>query len=397
MLKLAFQIVVCCAVVLGLFIVHSCVKPDVDEAKFDISTITTAPMVEVGLTRFKGNSHSITIEGGYEVFVDGRSVGQGGPQTVETAFDGGRLRFGPYTARSELKVVPGAGVFRVGKFGYRGSLILREHKGGLMLVNEIDMENYLSGSVGGELNLSRDPREALKAQIIAARTYALYEQKIQRVRKQGWPFDLFDDERSQMYLGMEREQALARELVEETRGLVVTFENKIVYTFYSSTCGGYTEPAWQVLENGLRTPPLEGVKCDYCVGSKFYEWTAEFDKREMAQKLTGRPGRVATLRVHEKAKHGHALKMAYKLDGEAEERIVHANIEFRRKLGTRSLRSTFFVDIKDNGDTFRITGRGWGHAAGMCQVGACTMAARNHTAFQILEYYYPGSRVRRIY
>lgn len=396
MLKLAFQIAVCAAVVLGLFIIHSCAKPDAEEAKFDITAIGAAPLVEVGLTRFKGNSQSVTLEGGYQVLVDGRSAGFGEERAVEAAFDG-RLRFGSYTAKSELKVIPKSGTFRVGDSGYRGNLILREHRGGLMLVNEIDLENYLAGSVGGELNLARDPREALKAQIIAARTYALYEQKIQRVRKQGWPFDLFDDERSQMYLGMEREKELARELVEETRGLVVTFDNRIVYTFYSSTCGGYTEPAWQVLENGLRTPPLEGVKCDWCAGSKFYEWTGEFDKREMAQKLTGRPGRVVALRVCEKAKHGRALKVAYRLEGEAQERVVHANIEFRRKLGTHVLRSTFFIEIEDLGEKFRITGRGWGHGAGMCQVGACAMAAHGRTAFEILQYYYPGAQVRRIY
>src|SRR6185295_7933483 len=121
---------------------------------------------------------------------------------------------------------------------YRGTLILYllpDKK--LVLVNEVDLEEYLKGVVGKEMNLS-EGEEALKTQVIAARTYAVHEQRLDRLRRvKGEKFDLYDDERSQVYGGMERSTATAERLVDETRGMFLVYNDKLVRTFYSSACG----------------------------------------------------------------------------------------------------------------------------------------------------------------
>ena len=109
---------------------------------------------------------------------------------------------------------------------------------GLTLVNDVDLEDYLRGVVGKEMSLSRG-EEALKAQVVAARTYALYEAKMRTLATvKGEKFDVYDDERSQVYGGQERETATAARLVDDTRGEFVIYGSRLVKTFFSSTCGG---------------------------------------------------------------------------------------------------------------------------------------------------------------
>jgi stage II sporulation protein D len=260
----------------------------------------------------------------------------------------------------------------------------------------VEIEEYLAGVVGREMGL-RSPYEALKAQAIAARTYALFERVSGRVRGNGEPFDLYDDERSQVYGGADAESELSRRLVSETRGLVVTYQGRLVPAFFSSTCGGSTEPAWEVLPPAPRLAPLSGVACGHCSGSPFYSWKASFRKDELCEKLTGKKGRAGAVQVERAAPGGHALRIRFAVEGESSPRSVEANGGFRLKLDPRRLRSTRITRIRDLPDAVELSGQGWGHAAGLCQYGAMELARQGRSAFEILAFYYPGSSVERIH
>jgi stage II sporulation protein D len=171
-----------------------------------------------------------------------------------------------------------------------------------------------------------------------------------------------------------------------------------VRTFYASTCGGHTEPGWLVLpDESEETPPLAGRRCDYCVRRPTYRWKepAVISKKEIAERCAG-GAPVRSVEVTRTLPGGHALELKLHLeDGRA--LALHANNEFRRKLVTHRLRSTLWEKIEDRGDAIAIHGRGFGHGVGMCQVGAYEMAKDGKSATEILEYYYPGAAVRRLY
>jgi stage II sporulation protein D len=145
---------------------------------------------------------------------------------------------------------------RSGRF--RGRLLLfLNGRGGLNLINELPLEAYLRGVVPRELGPELYPRlEALKAQAVAARTYAL--RHLGEFGGEG--FDLCAEPRCQVYGGMGSEHPLSDQAVAETEGEVLLWGNEVVESLYSATCGGHTEDA-SVVFPWLDAPYLQGVPC----------------------------------------------------------------------------------------------------------------------------------------
>lgn len=381
-----------------VFFIHSCTTPPAFRDLFNVGEITRAPQIQVGISTY--------------LRVDAAPVKVNGPGLLQgSRFEDleGQIRLhehgidvcGRVIEGDEIRITPDwDGTLEIGPRRYHGDLLIKRDKDKITLVNEVGLELYLKGVAGKEMSPSSHP-EALKAQIIAARTYAMYEVRAQTLRRiKGEKFDLYDDERSQVYGGMERETDAISALVDETQGMFVVWEEQILKTFYSSTCGGHTEPAWLILGGEAeKIPPMGGTKCDWCAGSKYFEWKESFSKVEVARKLfpDDPRARVAKVRIVETLPGGHASKIGILLENNSKERIVEANRGFRIPLGSRRLRSTLWVAIDDTGPEIIIHGRGFGHGAGMCQVGAYRMAESGHSGVQILEFYYPGAKVKKLY
>ncbi len=151
---------------------------------------------------------------------------------------------------------------------YRGLFILRDAPKSVVLVNVLNLEDYLKGVVPGEMSpdLYRQP-EALKAQAVAARTYAM--KNLGRFRALG--YDLVDTPRSQVYGGLGAEHPLGNLAVEETRGQVLKSGGQLINALYTSTCGGRTEAVENVF-GGAAEPYLKSVECAY---EKQAEWLVE--------------------------------------------------------------------------------------------------------------------------
>ena len=140
---------------------------------------------------------------------------------------------------------------------YRGIFIVRGSPRGTLLINVLNVEDYLKGVVPGELSpVVYGELEALKAQAIAARTYAL--KNIGQFEDQG--FDLFDTPVSQVYDGMSIEHPLSNRAVEETRGRVAVYGGKLINALYTSTCGGATEDVEKMFD-GEPVPYLKSTEC----------------------------------------------------------------------------------------------------------------------------------------
>jgi stage II sporulation protein D len=151
---------------------------------------------------------------------------------------------------------------------YRGFLVMSGSSRGIVLVNYVNLEDYLKSVVPGELSPGQfNAIEALKAQAVAARTYALRNMK----QFDRYGYDLVDTPRSQLYMGMASEQPLSTQAVEETKGVVVRYRGELINALYTSTCGGKTENAENVFE-GRPVPYLKSVEC---ASEKQKEWPIE--------------------------------------------------------------------------------------------------------------------------
>ncbi len=133
---------------------------------------------------------------------------------------------------------------------YRGKLMVKVSGGKLIVINDLDLEDYIKGVVPSEMPPSWES-EALKAQAIAARSYALAN-----LGKQSrYGYDLKDNTEDQAYGGASVETNKTNRAVEETRGLVLTYDMKIICAYYSASAGGYTNTnAW-----GSNLPYLHSV------------------------------------------------------------------------------------------------------------------------------------------
>lgn len=151
---------------------------------------------------------------------------------------------------------------------YRGLFVLRGSPRGAVLINVLNLEDYLKGVVPGELSPDQFGEiEALKAQAVAARTYAI--KNLGQYRALG--YDLSDTPVSQVYLGLDAERPLSTRAVDETRGEVARYKGELINALYMSTCGGMTEDVENVF-SGKAVPYLKSTECGI---EKLPEWTVE--------------------------------------------------------------------------------------------------------------------------
>ncbi|MBM7115533.1 SpoIID/LytB domain-containing protein [Archangium primigenium] len=287
-----------------------------------------------------------------------------------------RFRAGP---DMEDAGVPGSAPLRAGDMQVRGDVVVRLYKDGLQLINVIPLEDYLAAVLGGEMPVSFPP-EALKAQAVAARTYALQK----KLEAYGAPFYVGSSVLHQVYGGVNREDARTRVAVEATRGEVLTYDLAPIEAYFHASCGGRTETGWDALQRDL--PYLQAVDCP-CGRLPASRWSATVSEAELRAALGQSSegfrvtSRTATHRVNRVAAAGGAS-----VDG----------VTLRRKLGYTKLKSLDF-DAERAGGVWRFTGRGYGHGAGLCQWGAKALADQGRTYRDILQHYYPGTELQQLY
>jgi stage II sporulation protein D len=289
---------------------------------------------------------------------------------------------------------------------FRGSLRLLLGADGVgSVINIVDVEDYLVGVVAAELDRSFH-REAFRAQAIIARTYVWYHRQ-QVVGSREW--DVKSTEGSQVYRGMEREIFVpqATSAVDDTRGLVCTWSGpegaQIFGTYYSSRCGGVTQAAGPVIHERIIPPLAGGVVCKYCRESPYVWGPVKLVKSEITERLRERYARfqeigpIDSLEVLSATADGRLVMLSL-LDAEGRSIKLEAeNFRLAVDPGGRRIKSTFFVPVVGEDSIMLTDGRGFGHGMGLCQYGANKLAKDGKTAGQILQYYYPTSKLSRAY
>lgn len=273
---------------------------------------------------------------------------------------------------------------QVGDDLYFGRIEIRVEEGRLVVLNRLPLETYLLGIVGSEMPPSW-PLEALKAQAVAARTYAL--QRMMMSRSAGRPHDLAATVVSQVYRGAAHISDAVVEAVRSTRGEVLAYDRMLVEALFHSTCGGRTVASADYF-GGERAYLVERP-CAWCKQSSRYRWQVRLRKRYVEQAL-GRAGLVRPP-VASMVTDGGRLVVRDRRG----RRTLSAKA-VRRALGWQKLYSERF-DVVADGAYLRFDGRGFGHGVGMCQWGAKGLADAGKSYREILMHYYAGARVRRVY
>jgi len=282
-----------------------------------------------------------------------------------------------------------SGIILINGRRFRGNIeLIKKGSGGLLAVNYIDLEDYIKGILYHEAS-HYWPMEALQAQAIVSRSYAVYQMQENRLKD----YDVTSDIYSQVYGGETSERGRTNKAVELTLGRILTYQGKVVPAYFHAVCGGHTEDA-SLLWN-IDIAPLKGVPCNFCKDSPHFNWHYVLALGEIEKNLVNAGFKISGIKdivILGKDKSGRITDL--NIVSSKKDLKISAK-DFRNVIGPNIIRSTnFSVNVIKRDAVFE--GLGWGHGVGLCQWGAYFMAKQGYTTEQILKYYYPGTDVKAI-
>ncbi len=330
---------------------------------------------------------------------------------------------GYHWSRNETRAYPSDILFQV------------DNDGKLIVINELSVEEYLRGVVPSEMHAGFPP-EALKAQAIAARSTLMSKINSAHVND---PFDVCSDVHCQAYSGLSKRSGVTDAAILATVGQVLMNSNTIAEAVYSAVCGGHGESAENAW-GGQGKPYLKGrydgrrldrygrlanerhfkkwideMPASYCNSTestlpalqytkKYFRWTVELKQNELQNQLKKSAdisiGPILNLTPLKRGVSGRIIQL--RIDGRNGSALLEGELKIRRALLSSTLWSSAFY-ITPSGppgfvpERFILKGAGWGHGVGMCQTGAAQMALEGLNYRDILNHYYPGTRIQRIY
>ncbi|MFQ5656512.1 MAG: SpoIID/LytB domain-containing protein, partial [Candidatus Methylomirabilales bacterium] len=281
-----------------------------------------------------------------------------------------------------------AGLFTIDGRPYRGSVEVWNTPSGLQVINQVTLEDYVRGVMKVETNPDW-PFEALRAQAVVARTFALYE----RLANPEALYHLQATTASQVYRGVRGEDPRSDQAIRSTQGVVLTYRGRIIPAFYHAASGGWTEDAIEVWE--AKYPFIVGVDDPFSTSAPLHEWRLTISRSEIREVLNQfglHVGQIRRIKTVYRTRSGRVRQLRFWhgtgiLDIEGK--------RLRQMLGPDRIRSTRFT-VHQEGDEVIFVGEGWGHGVGLSQWGAKAMADRGYNYTQILKHYYPLASLMRL-
>lgn len=295
-----------------------------------------------------------------------------------------------------LECISGEGILKVNDIPSQGRMVLLpDGPQKIAAVVSLPMEQYLIGVMQGEVG-ENWPAEALKAQAIAARSYAMAVMA-ERVSK---PYDVATTTRDQVYTSKIRIPTPIQAAVLDTQGQVLNYKGRTLRAYYHSCCGGKGESfdaIWQDLAPGKTKPdfPAAVSHDPYCKKSPNQRWELKLDETDFVQSLRVKSPQLASAsQVSVQTAPNDRVTSVTLTDAKQATRI--SGNQFRKALGYEKAKSTWFK-MQRRGATVTLTGRGYGHGVGLCQWGAKGMAEKGKKSQGILQFYYPGASIASAY
>ena len=289
---------------------------------------------------------------------------------------------------------------------FAGTLTIRNNADGTQTaINTIDLEDYLCSVISSEMN-ANSPMELLKAHAVISRSWAI--RAMQKPNHEG--FDVCADDHCQRYEGLRRMSERAVEAVRATAGQVLLYNDEICDCRYYKCCGGKTE-IWRTCWEDIDVPYIQSVQCDYCKSPSpkilrlvlndydqetkdFRDWKVTYKDEELNKIIRTKSGidfgEIIDLIPLHRGASGRIDQL--RIVGTKHTEVIGKELKIRYWLSRSCLYSSWFEAAHENG-VWTLSGHGWGHGAGLCQIGAAVMATEGKTYEEILTYYYPGTRL----
>jgi stage II sporulation protein D len=317
---------------------------------------------------------------------------------------------------------------------FRGSLRILRRGGGLTVINDVPLEEYVNSVISSEMSASC-PLELLKAHAVISRSWLKAnativlpppptEHEIIRWygREAHADFEVCADDHCQRYQGITKAfSEAASQATRATAGEFLVYNGSICDARFSKSCGGITE-VYSVAWDDRDVPYLQSVHdaahpsarpyCDRRARTQdhellarilpgfdqetvdFYRWQVEYSPQELGELVKARLGMdlgpVAGLEPLDRGASGRIFRL--KVVGERDYVIIGKELEIRRALSRSHLYSSAFTVDRDGG-RFVLRGSGWGHGVGLCQIGAAVMANEGKRYEEILSHYYRGAEL----
>ena len=302
---------------------------------------------------------------------------------------------------------------------FAGTLEIRRNPDGTQTaINTIDLEDYLCSVISSEMS-ANSPMELLKAHAVISRSWAI--RAIMKPNHDG--YHVCADDHCQRYEGLRRLNERAVEAVRATAGQVLTYDGTICDCRYHKCCGGRTE-IWRTCWEDIDVPYIQSVECPYCnpayfnhlplwggreglsclndydqETTDFHDWQVTYTAEELSDIIRNKSGidfgQITDLIPLHRGPSGRIDQL--KIVGTKHTEVIGKELKIRLWLSRSCLYSSWF-EVEKNPSyivhpSFVLTGHGWGHGAGLCQIGAAVMAAEGHSYEEILNDYYPGTRL----
>lgn len=296
--------------------------------------------------------------------------------------DGQRITVDGRALGHVLTLEPRSGLFSWQGQEYRGALSFVATTDGLLVVNTLDLEDYLRGVVPSEMQATW-PVEALKAQAIAARSYTLTSLQPDS------DYDICATVDCQVYRGLTTEHALSDAAIRQTSGLVLTYADGFAKTYYHSDSGGVIASSEEVWGSAL--PYLQAFT-DVSQSTPHRHWEQRIDPARLTAAVRAAGHEVGTateMTIRSRTESGRIQEL--QVNGTAGSAVLSgtAATALLRAVGLKSTLLTMSGPLTARGD-------GWGHGVGMSQHGAMSLAQSGYSYEQILSFYYPGTELRRL-
>ncbi|SDY85281.1 SpoIID/LytB domain-containing protein [Tindallia californiensis] len=277
-------------------------------------------------------------------------------------------------------------IIKIGSKKYRGAVTaLIDNNNRLSIINVLPMEKYLYGVVPREVPHSW-PEEALKAQAVAARGFAVAS--LNKYESLG--FHLCSTVNSQVYGGYEAEQQRTNHAVDATRGQIITYNGHLAIPYYHSTSGGHTEDSENIWTNAV--PYVRGVSDQYSYSSPHTNWEKTISGEEARDLLKNHNimiGELEHMYVAEISSNGRVL--SFMVEGS----LGHSELIKQESRNVFGLRSSWFqLEYDTKNDIYYFEGKGFGHGIGMSQYGAKGMAEAGYRYDDILKHYFTGVSIQ---
>ncbi|MGM0380602.1 MAG: SpoIID/LytB domain-containing protein [bacterium] len=289
---------------------------------------------------------------------------------------------------SSIKIAAPEGHLNYQKNVYRGKFILLPVDEQVLLINVLPLDKYLYGVIEKEIAPGW-PLETVKAQAVAARSFALYYLR----QNKDEPYDLGKTWLAQVYGGKNAETDQVLKAVRQTGGEVLVHRGKAVPGYFHANSGGYIEAGEKIWGNS--TDFIGSRKDTWSLEAQHAYWENTVSLGKINEKLAAegfaKIGRVESLEIASRLPSGRSLELTYR--SENGNLVTIRSDKFRLAVGPEKIRSTWIEELDFSSDSIRFVGRGWGHGVGMSQWGAYRMGEEGRNYREILKFYYNNAEI----